>query len=85
MSCLRKPTSKSNLATRQLVDRARLRKITIHVWTVNNPTQVAPLLDAGVANLITDDPARIRAMLDEIRALSTVERLLLRTHNALGR
>jgi len=76
---------KSNLATRQFVDRASLRGIAIHAWTVNDPAQVAPLLDAGVANLITDDPAGIRARLDEIRALSPPERLLLRAAHALGR
>ena len=74
---------KSNLATRQLVDRARLRGISIHAWTVNDPAQVRPLVDAGVANLITDDPARIRAELDRIFALSAPERLLLRAHDAM--
>ena len=76
---------KSNLATRALVDRARLRGIAIHAWTVNDPALVAPLLDAGVANLITDDPARIRAKLDEIRTLSVPERLLLRARHAVSR
>src|SRR4029078_8184259 len=71
---------KRNLATRELVDRARVRNIAIHAWTVNDPEQVGPLLDAGVANIITDDPARIRVQTEEIDALSTIQRLLLRTH-----
>jgi glycerophosphoryl diester phosphodiesterase len=75
----------SSLATRRLVDRASIRGIAIHAWTVNDAAQVAPLLDAGVANLITDDPARMRARLDEIRALATPQRLLLRTRHALAR
>jgi glycerophosphoryl diester phosphodiesterase len=74
---------KSNLITRALVDRARLRNIAVHAWTVNDPAQVAPLLDAGIANAITDDPARIRSQLDELRGLSSIERLLLRTRSAL--
>jgi hypothetical protein len=38
-----------------------------------------------VANVITDDPARMRTQLEEIRALSPPERLLLRAGNAIGR
>jgi glycerophosphoryl diester phosphodiesterase len=75
---------KSNLATRPFVDRARLRNIAVHAWTVNDPAQVPPLLDAGVANLITDDPAVIRAKLDEIRDLAPAQRLLLRARQALA-
>jgi glycerophosphoryl diester phosphodiesterase len=67
------------------VDRAALRGIAIHAWTVNDPALVGPLLDAGVANVITDDPARMRTQLEEIRALSPPERLLLRAGNAIGR
>lgn len=76
---------KDRLATRRFVDRAHARQIAVHAWTVNDPAQVAPLLDAGIDNLITDDPAPIRAQLDEIRALGTIERLLLRARSALAR
>jgi glycerophosphoryl diester phosphodiesterase len=76
---------KGNLATRRFVDRARAHGIEVHAWTVNDPTQVGPLLDAGVANLITDDPARMRQRLEEIRALDTPERLLLRTAHGIAR
>lgn len=75
---------KSSLATPKFVERARLRKIRVHAWTVNDPAEVPALLDAGVANLITDDPVRIRTRLDEIRALSTVDRLLLRARHAIA-
>jgi glycerophosphoryl diester phosphodiesterase len=76
---------KGNLATRRFVDRARARGIEVHAWTVNDSAQVGPLLDAGVANLITDDPARMRQRLEEIRALDTPERLLLRAAHGIGR
>jgi glycerophosphoryl diester phosphodiesterase len=76
---------KSNLATPAFVDRARARKIDVHAWTVNDPALVGPLLDAGVTNLITDDPARMRERLDEILALDTVERILLRTAHGISR
>jgi glycerophosphoryl diester phosphodiesterase len=74
----------SSLATRRLVDRAAPRDISIHAWTVKDLDLVAPLLDNGVSNIITDDPAGIRARLDEIRALSPPERLLLRAKHAIG-
>ncbi|QDU27648.1 Glycerophosphoryl diester phosphodiesterase [Anatilimnocola aggregata] len=74
---------KTSLAKRQLVDRANSRKIAVHAWTVNQPNSVAPLLDAGVTNLITDDPLLIRRELDEIRGLDTVQRLLLRARNEI--
>jgi glycerophosphoryl diester phosphodiesterase len=72
---------KSNLATSRLVDRARVRNVQIHAWTVNDPQLVAPLVDAGVSNLITDDPKLIRAQVAELRDLDTVERLLLRARS----
>ena len=76
---------KSSLATPQFVARAAQRGKQVHAWTVNDPEQVAHLLDAGVANLITDKPALMRSQLEQIRALSAPERLLLRTANAIAR
>jgi glycerophosphoryl diester phosphodiesterase len=55
--------------------------VQIHAWTVNDPQLVAPLVDAGVSNLITDDPKLIRAYVAELRDLDTVERLLLRARS----
>jgi len=71
------------LATRTLVDRARLRDVKIHAWTVNNPDRLAALIDNGVANVITDDVATIRRHLNELRELEPLERLLLRARNGL--
>ena len=74
---------KTDLATRPLVERAALRQIDVHAWTINDPAWIAPLIDRGVDNVITDDPARMRARLLEIRGLDMVERLLLRVRNAI--
>jgi glycerophosphoryl diester phosphodiesterase len=73
------------LARRQLVHAAASRGITIHAWTINDPRHVAALVDAGVTNIITDDPVAIRARLDAIRELSVPERLLLRAGHAMAR
>ena len=74
-----------NLATRDFVDKAHARGIQIHAWTVNKPADVAPLLDAGVDNLITDDPAIIWEQVEELRQLDSVDRVLLRVRHAVGR
>ena len=74
----------SSMATRRLCDSARTRGTNIHAWTINDADMLAPLLDRGVANVITDDPRLMRARLDEIRQLRPVERLLLRARNSLA-
>lgn len=71
------------LVTRQMVAEAALRGKTIHAWTVNDPNRLAPLLDAGATNIITDDPAAMRARLEELRALDPVARLLLTARHRL--
>ncbi len=71
----------TRLATRKLLERAQLHGMPIHVWTVNDPALLAPLIDLGVSNIITSDPSRMLARLDELRELDPVERLLLRVRN----
>ncbi len=71
-------------ATRRLVTRATARGIKVHAWTVNDPGLLLRLVDRGVANVITDDPAAMRARLEEIRDLRPAARLLLRTRNLLA-
>lgn len=74
---------RGDLATRSLVDRAAVHRTAVHAWTINDPAWLARLLDRGVANVITDDPAAMRAGLQELRGLGTVQRLLLRVRNEL--
>lgn len=74
---------KQGLATPRFVARARQRGMKIHAWTVNSPESVAPLIDAGIDNIITDDPALIRAEVGSIRDLNAVERLLLSAQTSI--
>lgn len=72
---------KSELISRNLVERAAAHGMQVHAWTVNDSAWMSPLIDRGVANVITDDPARMRSRLDEIRSLSPLDRLLLRARS----
>lgn len=46
-----------------LLRHARRRGVEVHVWTVDEPGEMASLLDAGVDGLITDRPDALRALL----------------------
>ncbi len=72
------------LATRTLVDSGRARRVDVHAWTINNPDALLPLLDRGVANIITDDPAALRRRLEEVQEQGPAARLLLRARNFLA-
>ncbi len=56
----------------------------VHVWAVNDPAGMERHLDLGVDGILTDDPARLRKLLDERASLSSIERLLLRFRRWLG-
>jgi glycerophosphoryl diester phosphodiesterase len=74
----------ASMATGRLVREAHARGMEVHPWTVNDPGDLAALLDRGVDNVITDAPAALRARLEELRALDPPERLLLRVRNLLA-
>jgi len=57
----------------------------IHVWTVNDPRRMSPMIDLGVDNIITDEPAMLVDVLAERAELSDVERLLLKFRNQVWR
>lgn len=72
------------LATRDLVDAAAVGGVKVHAWTINDPGLFIPLLDRGVANIITDNPLAMRSQLEEVQQLSPAERILLRARNLLA-
>lgn len=45
------------LVTRRFVAEAHRRNLQVHVWTINDPNEMARLLDLGVDAIMTDDPA----------------------------
>lgn len=72
------------LSTKRFIERARAVGKGVYAWTIKDPDLILPLLDRGVAAIITDDPVPMMARLEEIRALSNVERLILRARDALA-
>jgi glycerophosphoryl diester phosphodiesterase len=53
------------LVTSRFVHRAHVRGVQIHVWTINDPVEMAALLDLGVDGLITDRPTVLRGLLHD--------------------
>ena len=50
------------LATRELVAHAHAHGVQVHVWTINEPAEIARLLDLGVDGIVSDFPARAAAL-----------------------
>lgn len=49
---------------RRFIEAAHRLDLPIHVWTVDDATEMARLLDLGVDGLMTDSPAILRAVLE---------------------
>ena len=64
--CLQVPIASGPLVRvdTRFVDRAHLEGTPIHVWTVDEEPEMDRLLDLGVDGLMSDEPARLRAVLE---------------------
>lgn len=67
----------TGLATPAFIASAHRRGKQVYVWTVNDAMTMSTLISRGVDNIITDDPALARRVLDFRDDLSPVERALL--------
>jgi len=65
-------------ATSRLVRRAHRIGKDVHVWTINQPEVALRMIERGVDNVITDDPAMVAALMRRREALSTAEVIALR-------
>ncbi|MEE9562175.1 MAG: glycerophosphodiester phosphodiesterase, partial [Thermoanaerobaculia bacterium] len=67
----------TGIATRWFIRHVHGLDRDVYVWTVNDPIQMSAMMSLGVDNLITDEPALARTVLEERAEMSQVERLLL--------
>jgi len=71
-------------ATPSLVRRAHAAGKAVHVWTVNTPEVMLLMIERGVDNIITDDPALLASVIRERAALSNSEKRALRLRVLFG-
>ncbi len=65
-------------ASASLVRRAHRAGKEVHVWTVNSPEVVVRMIERGVDNIITDDPALVARVVRDRGALDSAKILGLR-------
>jgi glycerophosphoryl diester phosphodiesterase len=65
-------------ATPSLIRRAHSAGKDVHVWTVNDPELMLRMIERGVDNVITDDPALLVRVMQERKGLNRAEILGLR-------
>jgi glycerophosphoryl diester phosphodiesterase len=59
-----------DLVTAELVESAHARGLRVVPWTVNSVGQMAALIELGVDGLVTDEPARARAVAESRLAIA---------------
>jgi glycerophosphoryl diester phosphodiesterase len=67
----------TTMATPAQVRSNRSAGLNTHVWTVNDHAAMERMIERGVNNIITDEPALLRRVIDERATLSDGELLLL--------
>ncbi len=65
-------------ATSRLVRRAHRAGKEVHVWTINQPEVALRMIERGVDNIITDDPAMVAGLIERREALGAAEIMALR-------
>jgi len=70
-------------ATPRLVRRLHRHGRAVHVWTVNDFNNVISMIEVGVDNIITDNPADVRRFMEAWNALSGSEKIVLMLRNLI--
>lgn len=69
-----------NVVTEDLIIEAHKNQLKVNVYTVNSPTHMRRLIDAGVDGIFTDYPKLLTEILEEEREKSSAEERLLCQH-----
>ena len=67
----------SSIATGRFIRNVHGLDREVYVWTVNEPVQMAAMMGLGIDNIITDEPALARSVLEERAEMNQIERLIL--------
>ena len=67
-----------SMATDVFISSAHAHDKDVFVWTIDDPAEMSKMIDRGVDNLITNDPAAASRVMQERRELGNAERILLR-------
>ncbi|MGW8266633.1 MAG: glycerophosphodiester phosphodiesterase family protein [Longimicrobiales bacterium] len=73
----------TNAARNRLISHAHRTGKAIHVWTVNDRETMNRMIEAGVDNVITDEPYEMRRVLQEREELTRGEKLALQLRRLL--
>lgn len=57
-----------DLTTKNIIESAKKRNMSIYYWTINDEAQMRELIEKGVDGIMTDYPDRLRRILAEVRA-----------------
>jgi glycerophosphoryl diester phosphodiesterase len=75
LNCL---APRHTLVKRKIIAQARERGIPVFAWTVDDPVRVVELLDLGVDGIITNDPSRVKRLVEAYYSIPVEARSLLR-------
>ncbi|MGI8495910.1 MAG: glycerophosphodiester phosphodiesterase [Pyrinomonadaceae bacterium] len=60
-----------NVVSKHFVETAHRLNLKVHVWTINDPTDMQRLIEAGVDGIMTDYPDRLLNLLNRPKAVET--------------
>ncbi len=72
------------VANRNFIRRTQSSGRQVHVWTINDRLTMSIMVGRGVDNIITDEPALLRSVLEKRAKLTVTERALLSIADLFG-